>query len=134
MRSIPERVLILGGTSPSSDAVVGLLGRPSQRLAGATRYETAQAVLAEADRLRGSAVDTIFLASGVSFADALAAGPAAHAAGGVLMLTAPGSLADSPPTADVLSQGWQRAYLVGGYAALSPVLDGQVAALLGAAG
>ncbi len=130
----PQRVLVVGGPVAISEGVVTQLDRPSARLAGATRYETARAVLAEAERLRGRPADTILIASGATFADALAAAPAAQALDGVLMLTDPRGLEASPPTGQVLQEGWRRAYLVGGYAALSPVLDGQIAVLLDAVG
>ncbi|MGI9018965.1 MAG: cell wall-binding repeat-containing protein [Euzebya sp.] len=123
----PDRVLIAGGTAAVSDQVVDSLGRPNQRLAGTTRYETAALMVQEALRLRGSSgTGTILLASGHGFADALAAAPASQALGGVLMIVHPTDLSASPPAIAVLATGWQRAFLVGGYAALEQPLDGQI--------
>lgn len=88
-----KTVYLLGGTgalSPAVETAVEALGFTATRLAGATRYETAVAV-AEA---LGSP-ETLFLATGRNFPDALAAGTAAGSwwldpdwGGGAVLLTA----------------------------------------------
>jgi putative cell wall-binding protein len=65
------------------------------RLQGADRYETAAAVSAKAFQPN---VPVAYLASGESFADALAAGPAAARGGGPVLLTQPGALPTSTAT------------------------------------
>ena len=78
-------VYLLGGTSaiPASIAQqINTLGYVEVRYGGADRYATAVAV---ADALGDPY--TVLLASGTNFPDALAAGPAATKAGGVVLLT-----------------------------------------------
>jgi putative cell wall-binding protein len=65
-------------------------GPAVERIAGADRYETAAAV-SRAAFPDGAPV--AFLAAGTAYADALATAPAAAAAGGPVLLTAPDALA-----------------------------------------
>jgi subtilisin family serine protease/putative cell wall-binding protein len=64
-------------------------GKAVPRLAGADRYATSAAVSASAF---GSGVPVAYVATGASFPDALAGGPAARIGGGPLLLTAPAQL------------------------------------------
>lgn len=65
----------------------------TERLAGANRFDTSVEVSrAAAPYATGG---TVFLANGLKFPDALAAGPVVAAEGGHLLLTTPGSLPDS---------------------------------------
>jgi len=64
-------------------------GKGAERLAGADRYGTAAAVSSSAF---DPGVPVAFIATGASFPDALAGGPAAAAGGGPLLLTRPDSL------------------------------------------
>ena len=71
------QVRITGGPVAVSEAVevaVLELGVETRRLAGETRYETALAIAAETLE-DGAALDTVAIATGVNFPDALAAGP-----------------------------------------------------------
>jgi putative cell wall-binding protein len=79
-------VYLLGGTSAIPASVAATLSSLSYlvvRYAGADRYGTALAV---ADALGDPS--TVLLATGTNFPDALAAGPAAAHAGGIVLLTA----------------------------------------------
>lgn len=86
-RILPEggTVYVLGGplalASGIDDELVGL-GYSVVRVQGATQYSTATAI---ADRLGNPTV--VFLATGLHFADALSAVPAAVVAGGAILLT-----------------------------------------------
>ncbi|MBK9180856.1 MAG: cell wall-binding repeat-containing protein [Acidimicrobiales bacterium] len=91
-------VYLLGGPAALGPAVEQSLrdaGFAVTRLAGPTRYETAVAVA----RQVGSA-NPVLVATGTDFADALAAGAAAAARGGVVVLTAGTAL--PPATAQFL--------------------------------
>ncbi|GAA1989985.1 hypothetical protein GCM10009838_61300 [Catenulispora subtropica] len=88
-------VYILGGTSaisPAVEAKVKALGFMVRRLGGANRYATAAAI---ADEIDGYSADTIMIATGADYPDALAAGVAAGQnrlrilgrQGGVVLLT-----------------------------------------------
>jgi putative cell wall-binding protein len=106
-------VYLLGGTSaiPSSVAAqVNTLGYAEVRYGGADRFATAVAV---ADALGDPY--TVFLATGTDFPDALAAGPAATKAGGVVLLTNGSTL--PAETSAYLSTHHGTVYAVGGPAA-----------------
>ena len=78
-------VYILGGTAAISatvDTKLTGLGFVPKRLAGSSRFGTAVAV---ADQMGDPT--TVFEATGLNFPDALAGGPAAIKAGGVILLT-----------------------------------------------
>ena len=89
----PGRIVILGGTGAVSARVAGQLdpytAGPVDRIAGADRYTTAVAV-SRASFAPG--VGAAFVATGASFPDALAAGPAAIKSRGPVLLTQAGSL------------------------------------------
>jgi serine protease len=100
IRLRPATIVVLGGTGAVSDEVAGLLrgyatSGSVTRLSGADRYATAAAVSAAGWAANGPA--TVFLATGETFADAMAAAPLAGARGVPLLLTDPASL--SPATA-----------------------------------
>jgi putative cell wall-binding protein len=103
----PTEIVIFGGTGAVSASVEAQLSAygTTFRIAGANRYETA----AEATRINdeiwrdqdgddvddlpdGHGLDTVVLASGLGFADALSGGGAASNSRGSLMLTAKSSL------------------------------------------
>jgi putative cell wall-binding protein len=89
----PGRITLLGGPNAVGAAVQTRLqsftSGPVARVAGANRYETAVAV---AKRAFPGTVDTVHLATGASFPDALAAVPAAGLLEGPLLLVPPDSL------------------------------------------
>lgn len=97
----PGAILVMGGPSAVGEAVVASLERlaPGRvaRIAGEDRYETA-ALLAE--RLFPDRLDLVYVASGLAFADALAAGPVAGRAGAPVLLITADTV--PPGTADAL--------------------------------
>jgi len=98
-RLAPSKIVILGGPVAVSNTVKAELEKYTSgsvtRLDGHDRYSTAAAVSANA--FPGGA-DTVFVAIGTNFPDAVAAGPAAYELGGPLLLVhpdaAPGSTLD----------------------------------------
>lgn len=124
----PRRIVVLGGASAVSDDVVADLARFSaggtSRLAGPDRFATAAAV--SAARFTPD-VGVAYVATGSAFPDALAAGPAAAADRGPLLLVARDSVPE--PTAAELSRLRPgRIVVVGGPAAVSPAVEAQLAA------
>ena len=118
----PSNIYIIGGTGAISNATSDVLGNyatTTQRIFGADRYATAYAVFRQM-----SSVQSVYVASGVSFADALAGGAAAAAEGGALMLTPPTSLA--PQTAKVV--GGRPVVILGGTSAISAAVEQQIKA------
>jgi YVTN family beta-propeller protein len=108
-----KAVYLLGGPSAIPDQIVMqlmTLGYSPIRIAGDDRFATAIAV---ADALGDP--NTIFLASGSDFADALTAGPAATKAHGAVLLTGPGVM--DPETASYLSAHSTTVLAIGGPAA-----------------
>jgi putative cell wall-binding protein len=97
----PGRIVVLGGTAAVSARVAGqldaLTSGPVDRIAGADRYATAVAI-SRASFAPG--VTAAFVATGASFPDALAAGPAAIRSRGPVLLTQAGTL--PPATRDEL--------------------------------
>jgi putative cell wall-binding protein len=85
----PTSVYVVGGTSVISDAVKQQLETATsltiERKGGATRYATSEA-LAEMAVTAGLDATQVWVATGANFPDALATGPAAAEAGGVLLL------------------------------------------------
>lgn len=91
----PDRVTVVGGPVAVSDGVVdevASLGGKVRRIAGDDRYATAEAVAMELSRRRGSSTPSprVYVASGHSFPDAMAVGPAAASTDGVVVLYAGG--------------------------------------------
>ena len=126
-----KKVFVLGGTNAVSDGVVAQLvsaGYAVERVAGGDRYDTAAAVAAKPGATAVGSVNgkkTALLASGVTFADALAGGPLAYRAKLPTFLTPPDTLA---PQAKKGFQdlGIQRVIILGGSAAVSAAVEQQV--------
>ena len=128
-RLAPRQVFVVGGPAVVSDAIVAAIGQAAPgaavtRIAGSDRYATSAAVAG----FFSAGVESVYVASGVAFPDALAAAAAAGAHGSPLILTAPTAL---PRDADwrigVLQPS--RAIVVGGPSAVS---DAVLAAVRGA--
>ncbi len=82
-----SEAFVAGGPGAIPDDVVGDLGVPATRVRGPDRVATAIALADHA--LQGRAPAVVLVASARRFPDALAAGAAAAAQGGVLVLTEP---------------------------------------------
>ena len=115
----PGRIVVLGGGGAVSAGVAQQLqaytSTPVERIQGADRFATAVAVSRETF---DPGVATAFVATGASFPDALAAGPAAIRTGGPVLLTQPGSLPGSTRE-ELIRLRPQKIYLLGGSAAVS---------------
>lgn len=121
---------IVGGEAAVSPdvavAVADETGDPVGRIAGDTRFRTALAVSRVA-RDAGMDPATSWIATGEQYPDALTAGPAIAARGGVLMLVATSGLENSTATADYVHEVnlvLEAFQVVGGEAAVpSEVVD-----------
>lgn len=115
---------IIGGTGAVSTAVEQAVRArvvSVYRIAGSSRYATARMVGNQSLNAGMSAART-WLATGRNYPDALAAGPAVAADGGVLLLVDGQSVHDSPDTLawlDTFRDSFTRVRLVGGTAAIS---------------
>jgi putative cell wall-binding protein len=129
-RLSPGRIVVVGGPAAVSDAVVAQLGdfsdAPVERLAGPDRYDTA--VQASMSFFADGAAHEVFLATGQSSADALAAGTSAAASPGPLLLTRSGNLPASVGE-EIIRLNPARVVIVGGVGAVSPAVEQAVSAL-----
>lgn len=92
------------------------------RLAGGDRYATAAAI---SQARFGGGVSTVFIATGTSFPDALAGSPAAAAANGPILLTAPTAL-PAPTAAELVRLHPGRIVVLGGPSAVSDAVVDQL--------
>lgn len=123
----PQRIVLLGGEARINDDVFLELsaGYDVERMAGLDRYATAAIISSEMPES-----DSVYLVSGLNFADALSGGALAGFEGAPLVLSRPTSV--PPPTAAfVTNGGFDRGVLLGGAAALSADVADQLEALLG---
>lgn len=92
--------VVVGGTGAVPDEVADSLGVPYTRLAGEDRFETAATVARYAVDFEWATPAHIGIATGVTFPDALAGGPAIGRNNGVKLLTRPDVL--PAPTREAL--------------------------------
>jgi subtilisin family serine protease len=115
-------ITVIGDAATVSDAVLAALrtgGRTVNRMAGANRYETSKLVAAAAAAAGADGRNT-WLATGANWPDALAAGPAAAAAGGVLLLI-DGQATSTPAVTSWIQSvgGLSQLVIVGGEASVT---------------
>ena len=106
----PDRILVLGGSSVVGATAVTTLKTyaPVTRLGGQNRYETAAAVAG-----LWQSADTVYVASGQSFPDALAGGAAAGYEGAPVLLSTATSLSQAT-TARLKALSPSRVIVLGG--------------------
>jgi putative cell wall-binding protein len=125
--------IILGGTGAVSDAVMAQIDalpliESVERIAGTTRYQTADAVALRTIAELGAAFDgTAFVATGANFPDALAAAPLAAAQGWPLYLAHPTS-GILPGTVTAMAQV-DEAIILGGTGAVSTGVQTQLSTM-----
>jgi putative cell wall-binding protein len=127
-----DRVTVLGGGAALSAPVVDhvVSGRSHDRIAGGDRFDTARK-LTQAAVGAGASAGDVLVATGRNYPDALSAGPAALARGGVLALTEKDGV--PAPTRSWLAgvDDWSSWRVVGGHVAVS---HATVRSLRGASG
>jgi subtilisin family serine protease len=127
-RLSPARIVVMGGTSAISDAVLAQLRAIApdvQRITGPDRYDTSAALSAAS--FAANSVSTVYVATGRSWPDGLSAGPVAAKAGAPLLLV---SSTMSPAVAAELRRlDPTNIVIVGGSAAVSDALRNEILAL-----
>ena len=112
-RLAPARIIVLGGRSVVSTAVEealwALTAGPVTRISGPDRYETSLAI----SRATYESADTVYLATGVNFPDALAGAPLR----GPLLLT-PGDYLLPAVRSEILRLGADRVIVLGSTGAI----------------
>lgn len=127
----PARIVVLGGSSVISEGVAAAL-RPFAtsgtvtRLAGADRYATA--IAASTATTGTDAPRTVYVASGLAFADGLSATPAAAKANGPLLIV-PGTSLPPSVAAELRRLNPPRVVILGGSSSISNAVAAQIAAL-----
>lgn len=126
----PKQIFVAGGPVVISQSVVDDLGAyaisgTATTLAGANRYGTAAVV---ADAAFPTGVNTVYVASGLGFADALAAGAAAVAVDGAVLLSTPEHLPFETVTS-IRDLNPSEVVLVGDTSALSPMIEAELRSL-----
>ena len=130
-RLAPQRIYVLGGTAVVSAAVASQLAQftsgPVTRLAGADRYATGAAV---ARWFWGRVTPRAYVASGRSFADALAGGAVAGRDARPLLLVGSTSVPFATG-AQVLRLAPPQLVVLGGTAVVAPAVELRLRALIG---
>jgi beta propeller repeat protein len=132
-----DRVIFAGGEDVVTPAVQTELAAAGiatfERLAGPTRYETADAVAYRTVTLQGGSYDgTAFVATGLDFPDALAAAPIAGAKGWPIFLAGPSGITQNS-WAVLQTIGVQKVHILGGEGAVSAAVEQDLVGRLGAA-
>jgi putative cell wall-binding protein len=124
----PARVMVVGGPSVIDNSVVAALtnrGYATQRVFGADRYATSAAIA----RLAFPSCSIACIASGRSFADALALSATAAGSAGPLLLVDGLSHSIGVPAESVIADlGCTFASIAGGAAVVSPAIEGELTA------
>ena len=124
----PSKVFIVGGNaavSPDVERQVKELldsGCAVFRVAGQTRYETSL-VAAE---VNPKSSDTVIVATGSNYADALSVSPYAFASGSPVLLCDSSSGLTGAAVESIRSGGYSKAVIVGGAAAVPASVEGQL--------
>ena len=123
----PGRIVVLGGPSAVSEAVEGELSSfaPTTRASGLDRYETA--INVSRDGYAPDSPPTVYIASGVDFPGALAAGAAAGAAPGPLLLV--GTSLPQQVATEVARLNPSRVVILGGTGAVPATVVAQLRAI-----
>lgn len=121
----PERILVLGGeaaVSASTFAALGEYADEVERIAGPDRFTTAANISAEAF---SPLVPVVYIATGRSFADALAGAAAGARQGGPVLLVEPGSL-PGPTAAELRRLLPPSIVILGGTGAVSAAVESEL--------
>jgi putative cell wall-binding protein len=125
----PSQIIVMGGAGAVSDAVVAQLGTYAasvRRIAGADRYATAVAL--SAATFAPDSVTSVYVATGGSYPDGLAAGPVAGRNGGPLLLVGTNTLPASV-AAELRRLDPTNVVILGGIGAVSEAVRNQIRAL-----
>ncbi|GAA1926631.1 hypothetical protein GCM10009775_18530 [Microbacterium aoyamense] len=126
----PQRIVVVGGRSVVSDAVVATLETiaPTTRMAETDRYGTGRSIVEDAFGAQGAS--TVFLATGRQFPDALAASGAAAAMDApVVLVDGAASSIPAATMAMLAGLGVESVSIAGGYGAVSADIQGQLQAV-----
>lgn len=121
----PSRIVVLGGTQAVSPRVERTLQTiaPTTRIAGDDRFATGRGLVTSAF----ASTATVFIATGLSFPDALSATGAAGAAGApVLLVSGTARGVDAATWTILAGLGAKRLVIVGGTSVITPEIEEQL--------
>ncbi|KRB37775.1 cell wall-binding repeat-containing protein [Microbacterium sp. Root180] len=124
-RLAPQNIYVIGGTGAVSDSVKNVLATiaPTERFAGANRYTTGQSIVSSIF----PSSSTVFLATGASFPDALAATGAAGARSApVLLVKGTAGTLDADALASLSNLGATNVVIAGGTGVVSNGIQSQL--------
>ena len=126
----PDRIVVVGGASAVSDAVLGALSALAPggavRVAGRDRFATAAAVSAST---YPSGAPVAYVVSGLGFADAVSAAPAAAGAGGPILLVRDATVPEAT-LYELVRLAPARIVIVGGPSAVGETVAASISAAL----
>lgn len=134
VRLAPTTIVVVGGTSVVSDAVLAQVKatRPTAtvvRVSGADRYATSRAIALDAF---GAGAAAAYIATGINFPDALAAGPAAaHFGGPTILVPGTGSTVDAQTASLLTTLKVTTARIAGGSDVVSTGIENALKVLPG---
>jgi putative cell wall-binding protein len=119
-----KNVIILGGTGAVGEEVESALkkeGLKTERIAGATRFETATKIAEKMQKLSGKAPEDVFFVYGLNYADALSVSTVAALKNApIIYLTTKGNLnADTAAYLAKIKGSVKNAYVIGGDGVIS---------------
>ena len=119
-----KNVIILGGTGAVGEEVESALkkeGLKTERIAGATRFETATKIAEKMQKLSGKAPEDVFFVYGLDYADALSVSTVAALKNApIIYLTTKGNLnADTAAYLAKIKGSVKNAYVIGGDGVIS---------------
>ena len=132
-RLAPQRIIVAGGVNSVSAAVYSQLSASApeiERIGGANRYEASRNIVRDAfGCATAPCVDSVFLATGANFPDALSAGPAAAKLDAPVLLVKGTASADTATKSLITELGAERAYIMGGTASVSNGFESSISTL-----
>jgi putative cell wall-binding protein len=133
----PARIVVVGGTGAVGASVYNTLATLNpdiRRVSGTDRYATSRAIAQDAfGGSTSGAVNSVFLATGANYPDALAAGSAAGYQGSPMILVkGTASSLDSATSSLVASLNPLRMYVIGGTGAVSSGIQHSLETMPGA--
>ena len=114
-RLSPTEVIVVGGPAAINDSVLRSAQSAApkanvRRIWGQTRYETSLNIMGELS----NSSDTVVIATGANFADALSISPYSYAAASPIVLCDPASGLSNEALAAISNGGYSKAVIVGG--------------------
>ncbi len=133
VRLAPSTIVVSGGSASVSDAVVNQLAQYAPtvvRMAGSDRYEVSRNITRDA--FGGTGSNVAYVATGVTFPDALSASAAAGALDAPVILVQGAQLQLDPATAALIAElGVKDVRIAGGAASVSTGIENSLKAVSG---